>query len=108
MFRLTFSTLAIIAASTPNLVAAETFPAKNDLNRRPVRQIASELGIAPKEFSDCFLLVTPAKDFNPTKAEERANKARLLPCLQAANTEITNDQVDRVMDKYRGVHISKQ
>ena len=106
MLRLSLASLATVMVSTSGLCAAEALPSKNDLNRRPVRQIAAELDITPKQFSDCFLLVTPAKDFNPSKGEERANKARLLPCLQTANTKITNDQVDRVMDKYRGVHIS--
>ena len=32
---------------------------------------------------------------------ERANKAILLPCLQAANPSITNASLDAVMDKYR-------
>lgn len=29
------------------------------------------------------------------------NKSILLPCLHAADPEITNDMLDAVMDKYR-------
>ncbi len=105
MLRITIATATILAAiSTAN--AAQTFTTKNDLNRRPVTKIAAELQVEPQVFASCFEKVEPAKDFRPSKDHERANKAKLLPCLQAANPSITNEHLDQVMDKYRGQHIN--
>ncbi len=106
MLTRTLTSATIFFAIIGSAQADDTFTAKNDLNRRPVRQIAAELGVAPQQFADCFEQVEPARDFKPSKARERANKAKLLPCLQAANAEITNDHLDSVMDKYRGKHIN--
>jgi hypothetical protein len=108
MIRTTLIGLTIAAATTTSAFAAGNYTTKNDLHRRPVDKIAQELGVQPQDFVQCFVNVRPAKDFKPTKARERANKAVLLPCLQEANPELTNSQLDRVMDKYRGQHIAKR
>lgn len=106
MPRLHILTALTAAALTANsAMAAETFTSKNDLDKRPVAQIAAELGVEPQQFAECFARVTPAADFDPSGERQHANKALLLPCLQAANPEITNDRLDAVMDKYRGRHI---
>ena len=97
--------LTVITVLAPS--AASAYTSHNDLDKRPVVAIAGELGVAPDTFVACFFNVTPDKDFNPTSAEERANKAILLPCLQAENPRISNDQLDNVMNKYRGQHIAQ-
>lgn len=84
---------------------AAAYTSKNNLDRRPVDQIAAELGIEGQQFADCFVNVSPDPDRNPSGARERTNKAILLPCLQQANPAITNDLLDQVMNKYRGQHI---
>lgn len=79
----------------------------NNLNHRPVDQIAAELNITPEVFEQCFVLVSPAPPGSqPTGSREQDNKALLLPCLQQANAEITNSRLDAVMDKYRGVRVN--
>ena len=74
---------------------------RNDPNR-PVEAISADLSITANEFVTCFADVNPApRGTTPSRAREQANKAVLLPCLQAANAAITNDMLDNVMDKYR-------
>ncbi|WFE88439.1 hypothetical protein K1718_20050 [Roseibium porphyridii] len=68
---------------------------------RPTDRIAQDLQIEEAVFIECFKPVNPAPDKYPSGAEQRANKAILLPCLQNANPAITNDRLDAVMDKYR-------
>lgn len=97
-------TSALIVACTSS--AAQAVTTKNNLHTRPVAAIAGELGVQPADFVACFYNVNPAAPgTSPTKNLERANKAILLPCLQAVNGSITNDLLDRVMDKYRGRHV---
>lgn len=105
MHRLLASSFVFLTIGTSAISAAEQFTTINSLNTRPVVAIAGELGVEPQIFADCFVDVKPAKDFNPTAGRERSNKAILLPCLQAANPNISNDLLDRVMNKYRGQHI---
>lgn len=97
--------LVTFAALAP--ATAGVYPSHNDLDKRPVEAIAGELGVTADVFVGCFYNVEPDPDFAPTKAQERANKAILLPCLQAANSAITNDLLDDVMDKYRGQHVAE-
>ena len=105
------TTAAALAAMTSLLVlapvAASAYPSHNDLDKRPVEAIAGELGVTADTFVACFYNVQPDPEFAPTKDEERANKAVLLPCLQAENPAITNDLLDTVMNKYRGQHIAQ-
>ncbi|ASP31955.1 hypothetical protein [Labrenzia sp. VG12] len=74
--------------------------ADNDPNR-PTDKIAADLGVEETVFIDCFKPVNPEPGKYPAGAQQRANKAILLPCLQAANPDITNDLLDTVMDRYR-------
>ncbi|WP_422375529.1 hypothetical protein [Roseibium sp.] len=74
--------------------------ADNDPNR-PTDKIAADLGVEETVFIDCFKPVNPEPGKYPTGAQQRANKAILLPCLQTANPAITNDLLDTVMDRYR-------
>ena len=74
--------------------------ADNDPNR-PTDRIAADLGIEEVVFIECFKPVNPEPGKYPTGAQQRANKAILLPCLQKANPAISNDRFDAVMDKYR-------
>lgn len=69
---------------------------------RPVELIGPELGVTGTQFATCFEAVNPApQGTEPTIEREQANKAVLLPCLQAINPSITNDLLDSVTGKYR-------
>lgn len=79
-----------------------THPAVADQDpNRPTGKIAADLNIEEAVFIDCFQPVNPEPDKYPSGAQQRANKAILLPCLQKANPAISNERLDRVMDKYR-------
>lgn len=96
--------LTLAVASGP----ANAYTTVNNLNHRPVGAIAADLGIEPLEFEACFAQVTPAPPgTQPTREREQANKAILLPCLQAANNTITNSLLDEVMNRYRGVYVDQ-
>lgn len=70
--------------------------------QRPVDLIGPELGVTGAQFATCFEAVSPApQGTEPTVEREQANKAVLLPCLQAINPSITNDLLDTVTGKYR-------
>jgi hypothetical protein len=74
---------------------------KNDA-KRPVALVARDLGIKPEQFVACFENVHPAtQGERPTSDRAHSNKSVLLPCLQKANPNITNDKLDEVMDRYR-------
>ena len=62
---------------------------------------SDDLGVTTAQFKGCFSAVVPDADHRPTSARQQSNKAILLPCLQAANPEITNASLDAVMDRYR-------
>lgn len=81
---------------------ADTGVMKND-PKRPVAAISEDLGVTPEQFIACFNNVNPTPGGNRPESAERAkaNKAVLLPCLQQANADITNDLLDTVMDRYR-------
>lgn len=75
---------------------------KND-PKRPTDKISRDLGVSADQFIACFNNVNPTPGGNrPESAERvRANKRVLLPCLQKANPNISNDMLDEVMDRYR-------
>jgi len=75
---------------------------KND-PKRPVEEISRNLGVSSDQFVSCFNNVNPTPGGNRPESSERVhrNKAVLLPCLQKANPNITNDLLDEVMDRYR-------
>jgi len=89
----TFYFALALALATP--AAADQDP------NRPTDKIAADLDIEEAVFIECFQPVNPEPDKFPSGAEQRANKAILLPCLQEANPAISNERLDRVMDKYR-------
>lgn len=68
---------------------------------RPADLIAADLGIGEQVFITCFAGVHPDAAHAPSAARQHANKAVLLPCLQAVNGDITNEVLDQVMDRYR-------
>lgn len=82
------------------MLLSQSAVADQDPNR-PTDRIAQDLQIEEAVFIECFKPVNPEPDKYPSGAEQRANKAILLPCLQNANPAITNDRLDAVMDKYR-------
>ncbi|WP_027834466.1 hypothetical protein [Maritalea myrionectae] len=98
--KLVATTLCVAALTSPAFAAG---PGMLDNDpKRPVAAIAADLNITADQFVACFNDVNPApKGTNPTGAREKANKAILLPCLQEANADITNNMLDQVMDKYR-------
>ena len=75
---------------------------KND-PKRPVGKISRDLNISADQFVGCFSHVNPTPGGDRPESGERvhANKKILLSCLQKHNSSITNDSLDRVMDKYR-------
>ncbi|GAA6209249.1 hypothetical protein NBRC116601_25420 [Cognatishimia sp. WU-CL00825] len=68
---------------------------------RPTQEISVDLTVPEQVFKRCFENVRPAPDHQPNGDRQRTNKAQLLPCLQTENPAITNELLDRVMDKYR-------
>lgn len=98
--KLVATTLCVATLTAPAFAAG---PGMLDNDpKRPVAAIAADLDITADQFVACFNDVNPApKGTNPTGAREKANKAILLPCLQEANADITNNMLDQVMDKYR-------
>ncbi len=74
--------------------------ADNDPNR-DVGCVTRQIGITEAEFRACFLPVRPDPDHRPDGATQRANKAKLLPCLQKANPRLSNAALDRAMDGCR-------
>ena len=92
---------AVFTASIFNGYAMAQQLLRDDPNR-PVSQISADLAVTPAEFTACFRHVTPVQGGEPpTEAHAQANKAILLPCLQAANADISNALLDAVMDTYR-------
>lgn len=58
--------------------------------------------IKQEQFVACFDNVHPAKQGErPENERIQSNKAVLLGCLQKANTTITNEKLDKIMDRYR-------
>lgn len=84
------------------LLAASTAAASadNDPNR-DVACVSRQIGVSDEEFRTCFLPVMPDPDHRPDGETQRANKAKLLPCLQKANPALTNDALDAAMDACR-------
>lgn len=96
------ATLPLLLATGAAYAISTAEQVLNDPNR-PVEAAAAELGVTPMQFASCFAGVTPAQTAAELDgAREWANKAVLLPCLQAANPAIDNAMLDRVMYKYRG------
>lgn len=82
-------------------LTAATAVSAQGIGNRPTDRIAADLDIPEHVFVTCFRGVRPDPEHDPPGATQRRNKAVLLPCLQAANPEITNDRLDAVMDRYR-------
>ena len=95
---LSFSVFAFLVMSA----YADPAILKND-PKRPVEKISKDLGVSSDQFVACFNHVNPTPGGNRPESVERvrSNKSRLLPCLQKANPNITNEILDEVMDRYR-------
>ncbi len=74
--------------------------ADDDPNRN-VSCVSRQIGVTDAQFRTCFLPVRPDPGHDPDGRRQRANKAKLLPCLQKANPRLTNDALDRAMDACR-------
>jgi hypothetical protein len=99
--RLAAMALTLTAASglSHPAIAQEIF---RDDPKRPVAQVSHDLGIQPEQFRSCFAGVSPSPaGQRPTSEKVHANKSVLLSCLQKANPAITNEALDKVMDRYR-------
>lgn len=99
MRHLVVLTLGLLIAS---LSHANPPMLKND-PKRPVDKISHDLGVSEQEFVECFNHVNPTPGGGRPESRERvhANKKVLLSCLQKVNPDITNDSLDRVMDRHR-------
>ncbi len=92
-------TLALATAALASPSSAQNL-LRND-PQRPTDKIAADLGVTQDQFEACFWNVNPDMAHAPSGDTQRANKSILLPCLQKANPDITNDRLDAVMDSYR-------
>lgn len=93
--------LATLVISLVPVSASQAKPASPPIHKRPTHLVAADLGVPEQVFIDCFSGVSPEASHDPSVAQQHANKAILLPCLQAENPSITNEKLDSVMDKYR-------
>jgi hypothetical protein len=85
-----------IACAPAALGMQEPLP---DDPKRPVDRIAHDPGIGTEEFVACFANVLPApRGMAPSPERVHARKI-LLSCLQKANSAITNEKMDEVMDR---------
>jgi hypothetical protein len=95
---LTYSAIMMLGGlSLATVATSETLERGN----RPTDKIAADLNVHEEVFIACFSDVRPDRNHAPSGAKQKANKAILLPCLQAENPEITNRLLDDVMDRYR-------
>lgn len=81
-------------------MSATTVQADNDPNRN-VSCVAQKIVVTETQFRLCFLPVNPDRAHRPSGEVQKANKAKLLPCLQAANSRLSNSVLDRAMDSCR-------
>jgi len=88
------------AALLLSVIGVSAASADNDPNR-DVACVTRQIGVTEAEFRTCFLPVRPDPDHRPDGATQRANKAKLLPCLKEANPRLTNAALDRAMDTCR-------
>ncbi len=96
-----FTSLFLCSSAFAQPALTATGVLRDDPNR-PVEQISHDLGITPDQFRVCFSDVNPApRGAMPEGNQKHANKAVLLGCLQKINPQITNNSLDRVMDRYR-------
>lgn len=93
--------VASLVISLAPVSACQAKPAPPPIHKRPTNLVAADLGVAEQVFIACFSDVSPEANHDPSVAQQHANKAILLPCLQAKNPSITNEKLDSVMDKYR-------
>lgn len=91
-FLVAFGVLSILAIMTSEALAK---------GQHPTDLIAADLGVSEQVFVTCFADVQPDPSKSPSGARQRMNKDVLLPCLQAANANVSNDLLDEVMDCYR-------
>ena len=95
---LTYSAIFLMGGlSLATVATSETL----ERGQRPTDRIAADLNVPEEVFVACFSNVQPDRNHTPSGAKQRANKAILLPCLQAENPDITNRMLDEVMDRYR-------
>jgi len=95
---LTYSAIMMLGGlSLATVATSETL----ERGKRPTDKIATDLNVPEEVFIACFSDVRPDRNKAPSGAKQKANKAILLPCLQAENPEITNRLLDDVMDRYR-------
>ncbi len=92
--------MACLVISLAPVSACQAKPAP-PIHKRPTNLVAADLGVPEQVFIACFSGVSPEANHDPSVAQQHANKAILLPCLQAKNPSITNEKLDSVMDKYR-------
>jgi len=56
-------------------------------------EISQALGIGTLQFEDCF--------YGTNSQDNYYKQSDLLPCLQQYNSNITNDQLNEILDQYR-------
>lgn len=98
------ATLCMFLVCVPAISSAL---ADNDPNR-DVLCVSQQIGVTEDQFRTCFLPVMPDPNHDPDGTTQRANKAKLLPCLQKANPGLTNDALDTAMDACRPEGAARQ
>lgn len=95
-----FGFAALLLMSAPALADPNVMDPQS---KRPVKEIARDLGVTTEQFQKCFanVMPTPGGDRPESGTRVQNNKNILLPCLQKANPTITNESLDTVMDRYR-------
>ncbi|MCL9780015.1 hypothetical protein M9194_01045 [Vibrio sp. S4M6] len=98
-----FKVLSLLVCSLLSTYALADAPILKNDPKRPVKQISHDLGVTEQQFVDCFRHVNPTPGGHRPESSARVleNKKVLLSCLKQANPSITNDSLDKVMDKYR-------
>lgn len=98
-----FRLLCFLVCTTLTSAANANEPILKNDPKRPVDKISKDLGVSAEQFVQCFNNVNPTPGGARPESAERvhANKSVLLPCLQQANPNITNESLDEVMDRYR-------
>jgi hypothetical protein len=83
-----FSGVLLLSALGASMALAD------DDSNRDVACVSEQIGVTEAAFRTCFLPVRSDSDHDPDGATQRANKAKLLPCLQEANPQLTNAAMD--------------
>ncbi|WP_299495732.1 hypothetical protein [uncultured Shewanella sp.] len=67
---------------------------RRDPPKPPIDKLSAALNVNPDQMENCL------EEGRPASPGEKPNKSALLSCLQQANSNITGNQLDDVMQQY--------